>query len=116
LVNKGLLLMHGQWSNPVYTVANGQAQIIFPGGDGWIRAFDPQSGTLLWKFDCNPKKSVYRLGAEGTRNDFVCTPVIWENKLYIGVGQDPEHGQGVGHLWCIDVAKDCKKHDGDLSP
>ena len=29
-VNKGEVLMHGQWSSPVYTVANGQPQVIFP--------------------------------------------------------------------------------------
>jgi outer membrane protein assembly factor BamB len=115
LVNRGLLLMHGQWSNPVYAVANGQPQIIFPGGDGWMRGFDPETGTLLWKFDCNPKNSVYRLGGEGTRNDFVCTPVVWENKLYIGVGQDPEHEKGVGHLWCIDITKKPNNPDKDLS-
>ena len=64
--------MHGQWSNPVYAEPNGKPQIIFPGGDGWIHAFNPKNGELLWKFDCNPKDSVYELGGEGTRNDFVC--------------------------------------------
>src|SRR5262249_13409710 len=43
LVNKGLLLMHGQWSNPVYAEPNGKPQIIFPGGDGCVRGFDPAS-------------------------------------------------------------------------
>ena len=66
--DQGLILMHGQWSNPVYAEPNGKPQIIFPGGDGWIYAFEPASGKLLWKFDCNPKNSVYRLGAEGTRS------------------------------------------------
>ncbi len=116
LVNSGRLLMHGQWSNPVYAEPNGKPMVIFPGGDGWIYAFHPRSGELIWKFDCNPKKSVYVLGGEGTRNDFVSTPVVWENKLYIGVGQDPEHKKGVGHLWCIDIAKEPKNTDKDLSP
>jgi outer membrane protein assembly factor BamB len=116
LVNSGRLLMHGQWSNPVYAEPDGKPMIIFPGGDGLIRAFDPRSGELLWKFDCNPKGSVYVLGPEGTRSDFVSTPVVWENKLYIGVGQDPEHKKGVGHLWCIDITKKPKNPDKDLSP
>ncbi len=116
LVNSGRLLMHGQWSNPVYAEPNGKPMVIFPGGDGWIYAFHPKSGELIWKFDCNPKKSVYVLGGEGTRNDFVSTPVVWENKLYIGVGQDPEHKKGVGHLWCIDITKEPKNPDKDLSP
>jgi outer membrane protein assembly factor BamB len=112
----GRNIMHGQWSNPVYAEAKGRAQIIFPGGDGYIYSFDPKDGTLLWKFDCNPKSAKYLLGGKGTRNDFVCTPVIWENKLYIGVGQDPEHKKGVGHLWCIDITKTPKNKDKDISP
>jgi outer membrane protein assembly factor BamB len=109
-------IMHGQWSNPVYAEANGKAQVVFPGGDGYMYSFNPKDGTLLWKFDCNPKSAVYKLGPEGTKNDFLGTPVIWENKLYIGVGQDPEHNKGVGHLWCIDVTKEPKNKDKDLSP
>lgn len=115
LVDSGRLLMHGQWSNPVYASAGGKSQIIFPGGDGWIYSFEPKKGTLLWKFDCNPKDSFYSLGGKGTRNDFIGTPVVWENKLYIGVGQDPEHKEGVGHLWCIDITKDPKNQDRDVS-
>lgn len=26
-----------------------------------------------------------------------------ENRVYIAVGQDPEHGEGPGHLWAIDA-------------
>jgi outer membrane protein assembly factor BamB len=109
-------IMHGQWSNPVYAEPNGKSMIIFPGGDGYIRGFDPKDGTLLWKFDCNPKDSFYELGPKATKNDFVCTPVVYDNKLYIGVGQDPEHGLGIGHLWCIDITKEPKNPDKDLSP
>jgi outer membrane protein assembly factor BamB len=116
LVNDGKLLMHGQWSNPVYAEPNGKAMIIFPGGDGWMRGYNPKNGELLWKFDCNPKKTVYKLGPGATRSDFVSTPVVWQNKLYIGVGQDPEHKKGIGHLWCIDIAKEPKNKDKDLSP
>src|SRR5262249_20348003 len=88
----------------------------FPGGDGWLYAFHPKTGDLLWKFDGNPKSSIYRLAGKGTRNDFIATPVVWENKLYVGVGQDPEHKTGVGHLWCIDITKTPKNKDKDLSP
>lgn len=116
LVDQGKLLMHGQWSNPVYAEPNGKPVIIFPGGDGWVYGFKPDTGDLLWKFDCNPKKSEYKLGGKGTRNDFVSTPVVWDNKLYIGVGQDPEHDKGVGHLWCIDITKVPANPEKDLSP
>jgi outer membrane protein assembly factor BamB len=116
LVDQGLVLMHGQWSNPVYAEpVPGKPQIIFPGGDGWLYSYNPKTGELLWKFDCNPKAAVYALGSKGTRNDFVCTPVVHDGKLYIGVGQDPEHKKGVGHLWCIDITKTPKGADKDLS-
>jgi outer membrane protein assembly factor BamB len=29
--------------------------------------------------------------------------VIWGDKVYIAVGQDPEHGEGIGHLWAVDA-------------
>jgi outer membrane protein assembly factor BamB len=108
----GKEIMHGQWSNPTYAEIGGVKQVIFPGGDGWLYAFDPESGTLLWKFDANPKDSLYELGGAGTRNDFIGTPVVYDGKVFIGVGQDPEHFTGIGHFWCIDPAG--KK--GDISP
>ena len=97
-------------------MVKGKAQVVFPGGDGWLYSFEPKTGELIWKFDCNPKGSMYRLGSEGTRNDFVSTPVIHGDKLYIAVGQDPEHLKGVGHLWCIDITKKPKGKDKDISP
>jgi outer membrane protein assembly factor BamB len=116
LKDQGKILMHGQWSNPVYAEAKGKAMVIFPGGDGWVRALEPKSGELIWKFDCNPKDSFYVLGPRATRNDFIGTPVVHEDRLYIAVGQDPEHKKGVGHLWCIDITKKPKNKDKDLSP
>ena len=41
----------------------------------------------------------------GTRNNIVSTPVFYDDKVYIGVGQDPEHGEGPGNLWVIDASK-----------
>jgi outer membrane protein assembly factor BamB len=108
----GKWIMHGQWANPAYAEIGGVKQVIFPGGDGWLYAFEPTKGELLWKFDANPKDSVYKLGGEGTRNDFIGTPVVHDGKVYIGVGQDPEHFTGIAHFWCLDPAG--KK--GDISP
>jgi outer membrane protein assembly factor BamB len=115
LKNTGRVLMHGQWSNPVYCEVEGTPQIIFPGGDGWMRAFDPKTGNVIWEFDANPKDATYVLGGKGTRNDFLASPVVHDNHLYIGVGQDPEHDAGVGHYWCIDLVK-ATKNKGDVSP
>jgi outer membrane protein assembly factor BamB len=115
----GLNIMHGQWAPPAYT-ADPVPQVIVGQGDGWLRAFDPATGRLLWKFDCNPKGTTYELGGTGTRSDFIAAPVVVNGRVYIGVGQDPEHWTGVGHLWCVDLARAVlfgqKNPDRDVSP
>jgi outer membrane protein assembly factor BamB len=108
-------ILHGQWSSPAYAVIDGVPQVMFAGGDAWLYSFrgEPSKdgkAELLWKFDANPKESKYILGGRGTRNEIIGTPVVHENRVYIAVGQDPEHGEGIGHLWCIDPTK-----RGDIS-
>ena len=107
-------ILHGQWSSPAYGTFDGQAQVLFGGGDGWLYSFDPKGNgsqsKLLWKFDCNPKDSKYSLNG-ATRNHIIGTPVVYDGLVYVAVGEDPEHGEGQGHLWCIDPTK-----RGDTSP
>lgn len=107
----GTKILDGQWSNPALAVVNGQAQAIFPGGDGWLYGFDAKSGNLIWRFDCNPKSSTWKPGGRGNRNYIMSTPVVLDKKCYVAVGQNPDHGPGIGHLWCIDITK-----TGDISP
>ncbi|RMF96085.1 MAG: serine/threonine protein kinase, partial [Planctomycetota bacterium] len=112
----GRNILHGQWSSPAVGVLGGVPQVIFAGGDGWVYSFRADKGVngkpvLLWKFDANPKESKWILGGRGTRNNLIATPVIYDGLVYIAVGQDPEHGEGEGHLWCIDPTK-----RGDVSP
>ena len=65
-------ILHGQWSNPAYAEVDGVPQVILPGGDGWVYSLEPETGKLIWKFDCNPKDSVWQLGGRGTRNAIIC--------------------------------------------
>ena len=81
-------------------------------------AWRPKTGELLWKFDCNPKKATpYKPGGRGQQCFIVATPVVYDNKLLHrrrpGARDD---GNGVGHLWCIDITKTPKNKDKDLSP
>jgi outer membrane protein assembly factor BamB len=108
LPNKAIF--HGTWSNPTYAVVKGRAQVLFPGGDGWLYSFEPKTGKLLWKFNANPPGTKYVLGGRGTANEIIATPVVWDDKVYVGVGQDPEHGEGVGNFWAIDASL-----DGDIT-
>lgn len=105
----GKNVMEGQWASPAYAQVNGKSQIIFPGGDGWLYGFEPKTGKLLWKFDCNPKDAVWKAGGKGTKN-YLMAPVVHDNKVFTGVGQNPDNGVDVSYLWCVDITK-----TGDLS-
>lgn len=112
----GKNILHGQWSSPAVGVIDGVAQAIFAGGDGYIYSFQADRGvegkpTLLWKFDCNPKESTWSVTGDGDRNYIIGTPVIYNQNIYIAVGQDPELGEGDGCLWCIQATR-----RGDVSP
>jgi len=63
----------------------------------FIRAIDKK----LWEFDSNPKDAVW----PKTRNEIISTPVVVGDVVYIANGQDPEHGEGIGHLYAIDATK-----------
>jgi outer membrane protein assembly factor BamB len=124
-------ILDGQWTSPAFAVLGDVPQVIFPGADGWLYSFraTPPSPTtslpkderssqekfpkpeLLWKFDCNPKDSLWKNSIASERSNLIATPVISNGKVYIATGQDPEGGEGPGRLWCIDPTK-----RGDVSP
>jgi outer membrane protein assembly factor BamB len=94
-------ILHGQWSSAALGAVDGVQQVFFPGGDGWIYAFDARTGETLWKFDLNPKDAVW----PKTRNYGVATPVFSQGRVLMSVGQDPDHPNGVGHTYSIDPAR-----------
>jgi outer membrane protein assembly factor BamB len=94
-------ILHGQWSTPSVGTIGGVVQVVSAQGDGWVRGYEAESGKKLWEFDTNPKDSVW----PRTRNELIATPVIYQDVVYIANGQDPEHGEGVGHMYAIDGSK-----------
>jgi outer membrane protein assembly factor BamB len=94
-------ILHGQWSSPTVAKIGDTTQVMIGQGDGWIRGYEATSGKKLWEFDTNPKDSVW----PKTRNELISTPVVYDGLVYIANGQDPEHGEGVGHLYAIDPTK-----------
>jgi outer membrane protein assembly factor BamB len=94
-------ILHGQWSAPSVGKIGDVVQVVHGQGDGWIRGYEAETGKKLWEFDTNPKDSVW----PKTRNELISTPVIVDNVVYIANGQDPEHGEGVGHAYAIDATK-----------
>ena len=98
---------------------NGRKLIFFGGGDGVCYAFQAKpakqdDGSFLktvWKLDANPPEYKVKDGkpikypaAEGP-SEINATPVFYKNRVYVATGQDPEHGEGVGNLVCIDATK-----------
>lgn len=113
--------LHCNWSSPAYGELGGKTTLVFGGGDGWCYGFGTEAtkdkdGFMvlpeMWKVDCNPKG--YRVDEKGEAikyatypgpSEIIASPVIYHGKVYTAIGQDPEHGEGVGALTCIDPGK-----------
>jgi outer membrane protein assembly factor BamB len=94
-------ILHGQWAQITLAELGGVLQAIHPQGDGWVRSYDAATGKKLWEFDTNPPETVW----PKTRNELIATPVAYDGLVYLGNGQDPEHGEGPGHFYAIDPTK-----------
>lgn len=98
-------VLHGQWASPALGMVDGEAHVYFPGGDGWLYAYVAETGEELWRCDLNPKVSTWDSHGRGDRNTIVSTPIFVNNSVILAVGDDPEFGEGVGHLYRIDATK-----------
>jgi outer membrane protein assembly factor BamB len=112
-------IFHGQWTSPSAGKVGDKWLIFFGGGDGFCYALDAQPVKAedthflktVWKADLNPPEYKMKNGKpiqypspEGP-SEINATPVFWKNRVYVASGQDPEHGEGVGHLVCIDATQ-----------
>lgn len=94
-------LIDGQWSSPTVAFLGGRSQVLFGGGDGWLYSFDPPSGELLWSFDGNASAGV-EVDRGGDPNVFVATPLVVGERIFLGMGRDPEVGSAPGSLWALE--------------
>jgi outer membrane protein assembly factor BamB/HEAT repeat protein len=94
-VGAGEHVLHGQWSSPVAANINGRVQVLFGGGDGWLRAYDALSGHEVWRFDGNPKDARW-LPHPGvlSRGFILAAPVFADGRVFVAMGQSPGHGNG----------------------
>lgn len=92
-VGPGDRVLHGNWSSPVAVNVNGRMQVLFGGGDGWLRAYDAASGEEVWRFDGNPKDARWlpRAGVL-SRNFIIASPVFADGRVFVAMGQSPGHG------------------------
>ncbi len=101
-IGAGGQVLHGQWSSPVAANVNGRMQVLFGGGDGWLRAYDAASGHELWRFDGNPKDARW-LPRPGvlSRSSIIASPVFADGRVFVAMGQDPLHGNGPSLIHAI---------------
>ncbi len=101
-VGPGTNILHGQWSSPAVASVNGRRQVLFGGGDGWLRAYDALSAREIWRFDGNPKDSRWlpRPGVS-SRSYIIASPVYAEGRVFLALGQDPSHGDGPSLLHAV---------------
>ncbi len=94
-IGAGGQVLHGQWSSPMAANVNGRMQVLFGGGDGWLRSYDAASGHEIWRFDGNPKDAPW-LPRPGvlSRSPIVASPVFANGRVFVAMGQSPGHGNG----------------------
>jgi outer membrane protein assembly factor BamB len=102
-------ILRGQWGSPAYAVVEGRAQVVFPGGDGWLYSFEPKTGKLLWKFNCKAHESRDDQGNLFLQNNLVATPVFAGHRVLTAMGVDSETS-GPGCLRAIDA-----RNSGDVT-
>jgi outer membrane protein assembly factor BamB len=101
-IGAGEQVLHGQWSSPVAANVNGRVQVLFGGGDGWLRAYDAASGHEIWRFDGNPKDARW-LPRPGvlSRSSIIASPVFADGRVFVAMGQSPGHGTGPSLIHAI---------------
>jgi outer membrane protein assembly factor BamB len=101
-IGAGGQVLHGAWSSPVAAEVNGRMQVLFGGGDGWLRAYDAASGEELWRFDGNPKDARWfpRAGVF-SRSAIIASPVFADGRVFIAMGQSPGHGNAPSFVYAI---------------
>ncbi len=115
----GKNIMHCNWSSPSKGKIKGKDAVFFAAGDGVLYAFDTkfekdEDGFDLfkahWKFDCVP--DAYKKDEDGNEikypaaegpSELIATPTYYKGNVYVAIGQDPEHGEGVGCLTCVNA-------------
>jgi len=101
-IGAGDKVLHGQWSSPAAANVNGRIQVLFGGGDGWLRAYDGASGHEVWRFDGNPKDARW-LPRPGvlSRSSIIASPVFADGRVFIAMGMSPGHDNGPSFMYAI---------------
>ena len=94
-IGAGGQVLHGQWSSPVAITVDGRIQVLFGGGDGWLRSYGAASGQEIWRFDGNPKDARW-LPRPGvlSRSSIIASPVFADGRVFVAMGFSAGHDNG----------------------
>lgn len=118
--------MHSNWSTPAWAPPEGgrPGSVLFGAGDGFLYGFDAEPTEIdglmglkeQFRYDANDPGYRLRDGEpikyatfDGP-SEIIGTPVYADGLVFVAIGQDPEHGPGVGRLSALEPA------DGSWSP
>ena len=118
-------ILHACWSSASLANANGKPLVVWGGGDGLCYGFDlepvkDKDGTPilkeLFRYEANAPEYRKKNGeplkyaTHDGPSEIIATVVVDNGRAFMVIGQDPEHGDGVGMMSCLDVSK-----TGDIS-
>lgn len=111
-------VLHASWSSPAIAQVKGKPLVVWGGGDGFCYGYELEpvkdkdgTGVLkeLFRYDANPPEYRTKNGeplkyaTHDGPSEVIATVVVHGERAYMVIGQDPEHGDGVGMLSCIDL-------------
>ena len=124
--NLGVNIIHGQWSSPALYEVDGRTLIVLgTGNNGAIYGFealppglgeDPERTVkTVWHFKGHPLNQEQDnvpidFGFATQSYEVTSMPVIYKNRVYIGITQDPWHTGKTGWFVCLDGTK-----EGDIT-
>lgn len=118
-------VLHASWSSAALASVKGKPMVVWGGGDGLAYGFDLEpykhaEGFMamreLFRYDACPPEYRTKNGAplkyatHDGPSEIIATMVVVGDRAFAVIGQDPEHGDGVGMLSCIDL-----NSTGDIS-
>lgn len=112
-------VLHASWSSPAYATVKEKPMIVWGGGDGFCYGFELEpyqhaegfpALRELFRYDANPPEyrskngSPLKYATHDGPSEIIATVVVKDDRAYMVTGQDPEHGDGVGMMSCIDLS------------
>ncbi len=110
-------VLHASWSSAAAAMVKGKPILVWGGGDGFCYGYDVdpyqhEDGFAalkeLFRYDANLPQyrtkdgEPIKYATYDGPSEIISTAVLYRDKVYVAIGQDPEHGDGVGLLSCID--------------